>query len=634
MTSLRAAIFVLLSVSACRAFDVVSIEAPGDASTVTAQVGPASHVYGLQVKSVFVEGPEDSGQVIQALRQPDTLAAVIAEGVLPYLDQAKVFSALRRSGGNNVPLLIMNVGKQSNSLLLAKWSGGEVLGCRAASREWRTWKLAIEDQRDIAYQLAGVTLPFLGEVACGLEFQKKVLGARPLVQVSDQAQYLATFVESVVHGQHVFFLAQLVPSESASYPKAQRVVGTFSAIAPLMMFLRNSAGDRAWHTIGHYANLTVDDAWLTEPYGNLNYEALLEEMERHNFHTTIAFIPWNFDRSQPDVVSLFRKHPERFSICVHGNNHAHREFGDYADEPLTNQTISVKQALARMEEFTNLTQIPHDRVMVFPHCVAPVKTFGILKKYNYWATINSENAPLGSHPPDDPLFALRFETLEFANFLTIFRCSAQGELPPVDLAVNAYLGNPLLFYVHEGYFNRGICAFNQVADTVNRVEPDVKWASLGSLTQHLYLVRSRRDQDSDVRAYSPDFYLTNSGKHRVVFHVRKPENFIPGIALIKVDGDPQPYRNLKWDISLDFSLEPGQSRNVEVLYQNDLNLGRIDIAKTNFRVNLLRRISDIRDLKLSRSNLGRDVADFYYRHHLDEVERHIEPWTPFLLLLP
>jgi len=66
-------------------------------------------------------------------------------------------------------------------------------------------------------------------------------------------------------------------------------------------------------------DLTVDDAWLREPYGYLQYSDLLQEMRRHNFHTTIAFIPWNYDRSEPDVISLFRANSDRLSICIHGN---------------------------------------------------------------------------------------------------------------------------------------------------------------------------------------------------------------------------------------------------------------------------------------------------------------------------
>src|SRR6201999_2100068 len=75
---------------------------------------------------------------------------------------------------------------------------------------------------------------------------------------------------------------------------------SFSSVAPYVLFLSHAAGDYAWHSPGHYANLTIDDAWLIQPYGYLDYKALLVEMDAHNFHTTAAFVPWNFDRSRSD----------------------------------------------------------------------------------------------------------------------------------------------------------------------------------------------------------------------------------------------------------------------------------------------------------------------------------------------
>ena len=113
-------------------------------------------------------------------------------------------------------------------------------------------------------------------------------------------------MDATVDGQSVFLLANFTPSGGSSSSATTNFVRGFTSVAPEAMFLRYAAGDRAWHTTGHYANLTVDDAWLTEPFGNLNYGNLLKEMDKHNFHTTIAFIPWNYDRSEPDTVALFR----------------------------------------------------------------------------------------------------------------------------------------------------------------------------------------------------------------------------------------------------------------------------------------------------------------------------------------
>jgi len=92
---------------------------------------------------------------------------------------------------------------------------------------------------------------------------------------------------------------------------------------------------------------------LIEPYGHLSYKKLLDAMRESNFHTTIAFIPWNFDRSRREVVDLLRDSQTRISFCIHGNNHDHEEFAD--SKPLDTQEANIRQAIARMEMFKELT---------------------------------------------------------------------------------------------------------------------------------------------------------------------------------------------------------------------------------------------------------------------------------------
>jgi hypothetical protein len=49
-----------------------------------------------------------------------------------------------------------------------------------------------------------------------------------------------------------------------------------------------------------------------------------------------------------------------------------------------------------MEKFRAMTGISYDKVMIFPHGIAPADTLGLLKKYNFLAAVNASNVPLGS----------------------------------------------------------------------------------------------------------------------------------------------------------------------------------------------------------------------------------------------
>jgi hypothetical protein len=377
-----------------------------------------------------------------------------------------------------------------------------------------------------------------------------------------------------------------------------------------MMFLRFAAGERAWHSPGQYANLTIDDPWLREPYGHLNYEALLHEMQQHNFHTTVSFIAWNFDRSEPAVVSLFREHPERLSVCIHGNNHDHQEFGAYERRPFDGQVEDIKQALARMERFTQLTRLPHDAVMVFPHQIAPEGTLALLKRYNFVATANSRNVPMGQTAPADREFALRAVTVSFANFPSLRRYSVEAPIPASQLAIDSFLGNPELFYAHEGFFAAGIGAFNSVADTVNHLQPDTQWRSLGDIAVRLYLEKLRDDGGYDIRAYAPAVHLENVHRRDAMFFVSKDEDFTLPLT-VWVDGEPYPFERSGAQVRLQLLIPAAKSRSIRIVYGNDLRLGAINISRSSLRITAIRRLSDFRDNVVSRTPLGHQFIRSY-----------------------
>ena len=111
------------------------------------------------------------------------------------------------------------------------------------------------------------------------------------------------------------------------------------------------------------ACLIIDDPLLRPKYGCLDYKRLLEVMKVHNFFTEIAFIPWNYKRSDARTVQLFADNTDYYAICVHGCNHIGNEFGGGNYQEL-NALSST--ALWRMEQHKRLTGLVYDPIMVFP----------------------------------------------------------------------------------------------------------------------------------------------------------------------------------------------------------------------------------------------------------------------------
>jgi hypothetical protein len=493
----------------------------------------------------------------------------------------------------------------------------------------------VMDERNIARQLAHLKIPFRGENINYFVDDGKIGPLLVEVHENISERSLPIFTKTMVDGYEVFFLAenQLRKSslesevsknqdysETMTNDKANnRYDENILQLLPLMMFLRYACGEHCWHPPGHYASFIIDDPWLREPYGHLSYRGLLDQMQTADFQAAIAFIPWNYDRSEPEVVELFRDHPDRFSVCVHGNNHDHYEFYKYetgSGDPwlpksLDTQEANIKQAIARLEEFKKMTGLPYDPVMVFPHGIAPAKTLGLLKKYNFLATVNADNVPFGSDRPESLLFSLRPVTLAFENFPSLVRYNVtQKSL--VDMAIDSFLGNPILLYEHHQYFADGMDAFNEAAVTINRFEPDTNWENLGYIARHLYLQRIRDDGNFDILAFCRCIELENPTEHAASYFISKEESFSFPIKQVIENGKPCLATKEEGNLGFSITIPAGGSSLIEIEYKNNLYLESIDISKNDARVNRLRKLSDLRDIKLSRNVLGRVIIKLYY----------------------
>ena len=140
------------------------------------------------------------------------------------------------------------------------------------------WRMMFSRDLDVVHQLSGVSTKAASAPVCGL-----VLSRGPAIQVLadmyDEANRLTTFIRFLIGEQPIFVATAISPLSKVESSGTASLQEAFTSIAGLVLFLRHAAGERAWHMPAYYANLTVDDPWLTEPYGGLRYRALLREME-------------------------------------------------------------------------------------------------------------------------------------------------------------------------------------------------------------------------------------------------------------------------------------------------------------------------------------------------------------------
>ena len=209
-----------------------------------------------------------------------------------------------------------------------------------------------------------------------------------------------------------------------------------------------------------HACIIIDDPLLRENYGFLNYRKLLILMDRHNFFTTIAFIPVNYGRTDRKVAALFRERADRFSICVHGCDHTGGEFASTDADYLSRK---VKLATARMIEHEKRTGIPFDRVMVFPQGKFSNAALQALKRNGYLGAINTEATPVDGRIVSDLPFFLRHK--------------------PEDVTDSIH--EPLFIVLHHDYFKNGYGRLTDFVDALNVKQKTIKWTSVGAaLRQH------------------------------------------------------------------------------------------------------------------------------------------------------
>src|SRR6266576_22466 len=179
-------------------------------------------------------------------------------------------------------------------------------------------------------------------------------------------------------------------------------------------------------------------------------------------------------------------------------------------------------------------------------------------------------------------------------------------------------------FLDTGLFDNGIGAFNGVADLINHVQPDTQWTSLGEIARHSHLVRRRADGALDVWMFSNEMDLKNPTDEDAVFYIKKDEDLSLPIRSLTIDGAPAAFERSTNMLGLRLLIPAHQLRKLRIVYQNDLDLARVDIRKNNVYAYALRWISDFRDLYLSRFSLGRDLIQAYYDHDGYSVELYLE----------
>lgn len=259
------------------------------------------------------------------------------------------------------------------------------------------------------------------------------------------------------------------------------------ALLPLVELLRGLTAGNGWQPPPLRATFLLDDPNLHWPsYGYLSLPAVAEHADRHGYHLALAMVPLDARLNHPGAVSLLRR-SRSLSLLVHGNDHFGGELGR---EVTDREALAVaSQALRRIATFERRTGVAVPRVMVPPHeaCSEPmaralVRTgfdaITMTRPYpwvetspSWLAAPPSAGSPVGWWPADSapglPPVLLRHPL-------------APPFYSPAEVALRAYLDQPLILYGHHDDLRDGLDLLAERAAELGGLG-EISWSSMGEI---------------------------------------------------------------------------------------------------------------------------------------------------------
>lgn len=396
----------------------------------------------------------------------------------------------------------------------------------------------------------------------------------------------------------IFFLASEDAVDLDSVAGDSSLAEHFSRLVPQVMALRHIFGEECWCPGEQHACVIIDDPLLRRNYGFLNFEQLYRQVEKYNFHTSIAFIPHNYRRNSPRVVELFRKNVEHLSICYHGSDHTEAELAS-TDTTLLNTILQVAEM--RMNRHDKKAGFSCDKVMVFPQGAFSKEAMRVLKTRNFLAAVNTGPYPVEQSSSLTIRELIQPAILRYAGFPLFLRRYVK-ETQSQDIAFNLFFGKPVLIVEHHEIFAHPEL-LEDLVQKVNSVAPRIHWTGLESAVSSTVLVRRTPDGKRQVRAYSGKVRIVNDSKHVERFLIEwNGAGVSHSVEGVLDNGIPCPGVEMnECGIRVPVEMPPLSSRTFSLIHRNT------DVARQTLglqwsvRAFVRRRLSELRDNHLSRN---------------------------------
>ncbi|MCU1240016.1 MAG: hypothetical protein JWO71_742 [Candidatus Acidoferrum typicum] len=440
----------------------------------------------------------------------------------------------------------------------------------------------------------------------GIQFQARTQGKQSVFDLcprTDSFQSILSasdghlFVAMQREGAQLFLNASTnVIDVAALCTKYFDVRENFFDTAPIVMYVKWVFGADTASEIS--ACLIVDDPPLKPRYGFLKYQDALRLMDEHNFAMTVAFIPWNWRRTDARTVRLFHEHPNRLSVCIHGCDHTAKEFAERSAAVL-NKRINV--ASQRMRLFGRRTQLRHDDIMLFPQGAFSAGAARALKLNGFVAAANTEVVPV--HKDENKTTVgdlLSLAITKYASFPVFTRRYLAHGVE--NFAFDGLLGKPCFIAAHHDDFAGDARILLQVIAKLNSLNWNLRWRSLGDAISHSFSVRTRGKGERCVEMYGAGLIYKNSHESAQRTTFIKEESDFDCVKAVTVNGQPVDYLHQRGYLRFEAMVPANERADLRILYSSGQTLPAGEDG-LNYRAKavLRRYLSEFRDNYLSRN---------------------------------
>jgi hypothetical protein len=369
-----------------------------------------------------------------------------------------------------------------------------------------------------------------------------------------------------------------------------------------VLYLKWSFREICWTTRETNACLIVDDPLLTPRYGFLDFRELIALMNQHTFATTIAFIPWNWRRTNRAVVAAFHENSERLSLCVHGCDHSGGEFATRSTGLLDRK---LKTAKHRMNSLLAKTGLPHDQVMVFPQGAFSPEVGLALKGNGFLAAVNTEVAPASTESNETTIADLwSVAILRYGGFPIFTRRYITHGIE--NFAFDGLLGKPCFVVAHHELFRDHGRNLSEFVGKLKSLNWNLCWRTLGNSVFRCYSTQ-RRDGTMRVKMFAERLIIENIEAVPRQMTVLKDEADIVAVKGVTVNQETVDYGYADGCLQFIVNIPSRCTAEIHCTYHEEENCSlSSEPISDRLKAAARRYLSEFRDNYVSRN-------DFLYR---------------------